>query len=113
MDSPRRIIIISLIVVTAWIFVCPWVVSDAGKAPASWSFYVAGVFSLIFGIIALVRSDDLPEYGLVAIAAWLVISPWILGFSDMVTRQSVMYGVVIGGLAWMGRPSYKPKSAGT
>jgi hypothetical protein len=113
MDSPRRIIIISLIVVSAWVFVCPWVVADAGKTPASWSFHVAGLLALIFAIIALVRSDDLPEYGLVAIAGWLVISPWILGLSEIVTRQNVMYGVVIGLLAWIGRPYFKSRPAST
>jgi hypothetical protein len=111
MDSARRLIIISLIVVSGWVFVSPWVVTDASTAPTSWNFNVAGALSLILGIVALMRSDDLPEYGLIAIAGWLVISPWILNLSEMVTRQSIMYGVVMGGLAWIGRPSHKPKPA--
>jgi hypothetical protein len=111
MNYTRRTIIISLIVVSGWVFVCPWVIADAGVAPASWSFYVAGALSIILGIAALVRSDDLSEYGLVAVAGWLVISPWILGLSEIVTRQDVVYGVVIGFLAWIGRPSFKTVSA--
>lgn len=113
MFSPRQIIILSLIVVSGWVFACPWVVADAGATPASWNFYIAGALSLILGVVALVRSDDLPAYGLVAIAGWLVIAPWILGLSEIVTRQDVMYGVVIAGLAWFGRPSAKVGSAST
>jgi len=113
MDSPRRILVISLIIIIAWVFICPWVIKDVSTAPASWSFWISGAFSLILVFAALVRPDDLPEYGLIAVSAWLVISPWILGYSEMVTRQSVLYGVVIGGLAYIGRPSYKPRSAST
>lgn len=113
MLSPRQIIIFSLIVVSGWVLVCPWVVTDASAAPASWNFYVAGALSLILGIVAFVRSDNLPSYGLVAIAIWLAIAPWILGLSEIVTRQDVIYRVVIAGLAWFGRPSFKAGSAST
>ena len=111
MASHRQILIISLIVVSGWIFACPWFVTDASSAPASWNFYVTGALALILGIVALVRSDDLPIYGLVAIAGWLVIAPWILVLSEIVTRQDVMYGAIIGGFAWFGRPSFNARSA--
>jgi sugar phosphate permease len=111
MESSRRIIISSLVAISFWVFVCPWVIADASSAPASWSFYIAGAIALVVGIVALMRTDDLPEYGLVAIAGWLVISPWMLDLSLTVTRQAIFYGVIIGGLAWLGRPSNKPKGA--
>jgi hypothetical protein len=80
-------------------------------APASWNFYIAGGLALLLGIVALVRSDDLPAYALVAVAVWLAISPWVLDLSPAVTRQAIFYGVILGGLAWFGRPSYKPTGA--
>jgi len=67
---------------------------------------------MLLAVVAFTRSDDLAEYGLIAVAIWLVISPWVLDLSEQLTRQAVFYGVVIGGLAWFGRPSYKPKSSG-
>ena len=99
------------LMVSCWIFVCPWFIAEASAAPASWSFHIAGVLAVLLGIAALVRSDDLPEYGLLAVAVWLVISPWALDLSAIVTRQAVFYGAILGGLAWFGRPSYKPKGA--
>jgi hypothetical protein len=99
------------LVVSGWVLVCPWVIADASAAPGSWNFHIAGALALLIGIVALVRSDDLPEYGLLAVAVWLVISPWVLDLSAAVTRQAVFYGVILGGLAWFGRPSYKPKGA--
>ena len=99
------------LVVSGWVLVCPWVIADASAAPGSWNFHIAGALALLIGIVALVRSDDLPGYGLLAVAVWLVISPWVLDLSAAVTRQAIFYGVILGGLAWFGRPSYKPKGA--
>jgi sugar phosphate permease len=113
MEYLRRIIIIGSLIVSGWVFVCPWVIAEASTAPASWNFYIAGALALLLGIVALMRSDDLPEYGLVAIAGWLVISPWVLDLSSTVTRHAIFYGIVLGGLAWLGRPSHKPKGAAT
>lgn len=111
MVSQRQVIIGSLIIISGWVFACPWVVTDASTAPASWDFYVTGALALILAFAAFVRSDDLPSYGLLAVAGWLVIAPWILSLSEIVTRQHVTYGLLIAGMAWFGRRSFKPSSA--
>jgi len=110
MEYYRGMIIASL-VVSGWVFVCPWVISDASAPAAAWNFHVAGALALLLGVVGLIRSDDLPAYGLVVVAVWLVLSPWVLDLSAAVTRQAIFYGVILGGLAWFGRPSYKPSGA--
>lgn len=102
---------IAALVLAGWVLVCPLVIADAGESPASWNFYVTGALGVLLSAIALTRSDDTAEYALMAVAAWLAVSPWVLDLSTTVTRQAVFYAVVLGGLAWLGRPSYKPKSA--
>jgi hypothetical protein len=90
-----------------WILVCPWVVSiDMNTA---WSFRITGAISVILALVAIIRADDFAHYGLVIAGAWLFVSPWLVGSGELPTRQSILYGVVLGGLAWFGRPSYKPK----
>jgi hypothetical protein len=98
------------LLLAGWVFVCPWVIEDAAVQPAALNFQVAGALAVILSVLAVVRSDDFPEYGLIAVSAWLAVSPWILDLSGTVTRQAVLYGVVLAILAWTGRPSFKPKS---
>jgi hypothetical protein len=93
-----------------WVLVCPWVISDIGP-PASWHFHVAGGLAILLTIVALLRTDDLAEYGLIAVGAWLIIAPWVLGLSDVHTRQTIFYGVILAGVAWFGRASLnQPKT---
>jgi hypothetical protein len=106
-----RGMLITALLLSGWVFVCPWFIEDAAVSPASWSFYVAGGVGVVLASMGLVRSEDFPGYGLVAVGAWLAFSPWILGLSPAATRQAVLYGIVLAGLGWIGRPSYTPKSS--
>jgi hypothetical protein len=99
------------LILSGWLFVCPWVVDAASLSPASsWNFHIAGAMALLLWIIALVRSDDLAEYGVVAVAVWLVVSPWVLNLTEAVSKQAIFYGVVLGFLGWIGRSSHKGAS---
>ena len=98
------------LLLAGWVFACPWVIEDAAAQPAALNFQVTGALAVILSVLAVVRSDDFPEYGLIAVSAWLAVSPWILDLSGTVTRQAILYGVVLAILAWTGRPSFKPKS---
>lgn len=110
-DPYHHGMMLAALLLAGWILVCPWVVADVGASPAAWSFYGAGALAVLLCVVALMRSDDLAEYGVMAVAAWLVASPWVLDLSETMTRQAVVYGVFLGGLAWFGRPSYVPKGA--
>jgi hypothetical protein len=109
-DPYRMGAILIGLTLAAWVFASPFVVDDAAVQPAAWNFYVTGGLAVILSALSLVRSDDMPEYGVIAVAAWLAVSPWILDLSGTVTRQAVLYGVVLAILAWTSRPSFKPKS---
>jgi hypothetical protein len=104
----HRWTIITALVLSALIFVSPWLLPEADTAPASWNFHLTGAVALLLGIIALMRADDLPEYGLLAVAVWMIISPWVLNLPDLTNKQVIFFGVILGGLAWVGRPSYTP-----
>jgi hypothetical protein len=93
------------------VFASPWVIDDAAVHPAALNFQLAGALAIVLCVLGLVRSDDLPEYGMIAVAAWLAVSPWVLDLSGTVTRQAVLYGVVLAIVAWTGRPSFKPKAS--
>ena len=109
-DPTHRGMIIAALSVAVWALLSPWVIADAGVSPALWNFHLAGLLAVIFSVAALIRSDDWAAYGLMAIGAWLVVSPWVLGLDSLVTRQTVFYGLAIATFAWAGRPSCVPKA---
>jgi hypothetical protein len=94
-----------------WVLVSPWVFPTA-VTDGALNFHVAGAIGAALALIAWMRLDEFAEFGTVALGVWLVISPWVLGLSDLVTRQAILYGVVIGCLGWFGRPSLKPAGSG-
>ena len=98
------------LLLAVWIFVCPWVIDDASAHPVALNFHLVGALAVLLCAAAFVRADDMPEYALMAVAAWLAVSPWVLNFSEMVTRQCVVYAFFLAGMAWLGRPSFKPKA---
>jgi hypothetical protein len=110
-DPYRLGAILLALLLAGWVLASPWVIEDAAVQPAALNFQVTGALAVILSVLALVRSDDFPEYGLIAVSAWLALSPWILDLSGTVTRQAVLYGVILAILAWTGRPSFKPKNA--
>jgi hypothetical protein len=97
------------LVLSAWIMTSPLVVP--ADSHATWNFYVAGAIGALLALVAFLRSDNVAEYGLLTLSAWLIVSPWLLNLPDLPTRQTLLYGMVIGGMAWFGRPTYKPKSS--
>lgn len=106
-----RGMLVTALLLSGWVFLCPWFIEEAAVSPASLNFRIAGGLGLVLATLGLVRTDDLPGYGLVATSAWLAVSPWILDLSPAVTRQAVFYGILLAGLGWIARPSYRPKSS--
>ena len=98
------------LLLAVWVFVCPWFIDDAAAQPAALNFQLTGALAVLLCAAAFVRADDMPEYALMAVAAWLAVSPWVLNLSEMTTRQSVVYGLFLALMAWIGRPSFKPKA---
>ena len=105
----NRWMIAGCVLVGIWLFISPWVVADTASPPSSWNFHIAGVLTVFLAILALMRSDDFAEYGLVAVAVWLFISPWVLDLPQLVTKQVIFYGVILGCLALFGRSSLNAK----
>ena len=104
--SVTRSAMICAALLSGWVFSSPWFVPiDPGTA---WSFQITGAITVMLACVAIVRADDFAHHGLLIAGAWLFVSPWLIDSSELPTRQSILYGVVLSGLAWFGRPSYRP-----
>lgn len=93
------------LVLAVLLFVSPWALGFADQISPSWNAWACGVVIAALAILALVRFAEWEEWIAAALGAWLIISPWILGFAAMsaATWALVILGVVIAALAaWRG-----------
>ncbi|MFY0311307.1 SPW repeat protein [Leisingera sp. D0M16] len=66
-------------------------------APATWNFVLAGMAAAALAATALVSFNVWEEWVEIVLGAWLIISPWVLGYADaaVLTWMAVIGGVVI------------------
>lgn len=90
-----------------WLVVSPWVLGFNAVEVATWSAVVIGLIITAMALMTLVEFHDWEEWADMIVGAWLVISPWLLGFTDPVgvaaagiaTWNTVIVGLLVLGLA--------------
>lgn len=80
-----------------WLFFSPWILGFAGSGGAAWNSYIIGVGVVVFAIIALYLPRLWEEWINLVLGVWLVIAPWVVGFSSLsnATQNSVILGIVM------------------
>ena len=71
-----------MLVLGAWLFFSPfWMAGYASTgSAAAWNSYILGALVAIFAVAALGTGQRWEEWLELAFAAWVIISPFILGF---------------------------------
>lgn len=87
-----------------WTIASPFLlVAQSGMLPmtAEWNFLAVGAALALVGIVALYSHRLWEEWIDVGLGAWLVISPWVLGFTSETTLKwdAVITGLVVVALA--------------
>ncbi|MEW5710290.1 MAG: SPW repeat protein [Pseudomonadota bacterium] len=87
-----------------WLFISPWVLGFEDKMSAvAWNSYLLGAAVAIFSVVCLYTPKVWEEWLNVAFGVWLIISPWVVGFSTFAaaTYNAVAVGIlVIGFTLW-------------
>lgn len=81
----------------------PWILGATGTAAVLWSGLVGGAVIAIVGLWALYQPEGtVPEWVNVVLGVWVIVSPFVLGFSNManVLWYNVVLGVIVGILAF-------------
>jgi len=80
-----------------WLFISPWVLNFGGVVtgagiPGStvamvpaWNAWILGVIVFLIALSAVRQHRSTPEWVNVLLGAWIIIAPWILGFSGLPT----------------------------
>jgi hypothetical protein len=89
------------LVLGAWLIVSPWVWGFIAESRPTWNAWVFGVVIAIAALAALVSFNKWEEWVNAVFGAWLIVSPFILGFSGLVSAMwnQIIVGVIVGVLA--------------
>lgn len=84
-----------------WMVASPWVLAYQAEANAMWNAVILGVLIALVALVALVRVMAWQEWANVALGAWLVISPWVIGFTGIAAAlwNAVIVGAIVVVLA--------------
>jgi hypothetical protein len=89
------------LVLGLWLLVSPWALRYAGEAGPMWNAVIVGTLIGVVALYALFRVFAWEEWANAVFGAWMVISPWVLGFSGSFAAMlnAVIVGVVVFALA--------------
>jgi hypothetical protein len=89
------------LVLGLWLAISPWALSYAGEAGPAWNAHIVGVIIAVAALAALVAFQQWEEWVNTALAAWLIVSPYLLGFTGLTYAlwNQLIVGVLVGGLA--------------
>jgi uncharacterized membrane protein YczE len=100
------------LVLGIWLILSPWILGYSATSAALWNALIVGV---VVGLMAFLHLQNGPlweEWVNVVLGVWLILSPWILGFSAQgnATWNAVVVGLLVGVLA-LSVAREKPKAA--
>ncbi len=84
-----------------WLAISPWALGYAAEVTPAWNAHIWGIVIAVVAAIALWTFQKWEEWINTAIGVWLIVSPWVLGFSALQTAtwNHVIVGLLAAGLA--------------
>jgi hypothetical protein len=88
-------------VIGAWLLLSPWAVGYSGDALATGNAVLVGLALVAAALGAILVPRAWEEWSEAAVGAWLVVSPWVLGFAGQTDARmsAVSLGAAVMALA--------------
>ncbi|NNM75187.1 SPW repeat protein [Enterovirga aerilata] len=88
-------------IVGAGLFLSPWLFGFSDHQTASWNAWTVGLLVAIVAVAAVAQLQAWEEWVNLALGAWLIVSPWILGFTALASAFwcTLAAGLVVAVLA--------------
>lgn len=85
-----------------WLVVSPWLFGYAGETAAAWNAWIPGVIIAVAAIAAFTSFQEWEEWVNGLLGLWLVISPWLVGYTAVTAAMwnHVIVGIVTAVLAF-------------
>jgi hypothetical protein len=90
------------LVLGIWLIVSPLALGYTAQTTPAWNAYAIGIVVAVLSAAALWQFQKWEEWLSALLGAWLIVSPWILGYSvgHVETWNQVIVGIVVGVLAF-------------
>lgn len=102
------------LVLGVWLFLAPWFGLGESQ-PAAWNSWIFGLAIAVLAIGAISQPQKWEEWTNLAIGVWLILAPFVLGFSGETGAlwNHVIIGVLVGADAlWaMREPVHRDRAA--
>lgn len=85
------------LVLGLWLFVSPHALGYSQQTAAAWNAYVIGAGIVVFALIAARMPKAWEEIINMVLGVWLVLSPFVLGYSAV--TEIALHSVLVGILA--------------
>lgn len=85
-----------------WLIVSPWALAFSNNGAALWNALIVGAIFVVLSLLALSDAQPWEEWSELVVALWLLVSPWVLGFSGLSAAMwnAVIVAVLVGVLAY-------------
>lgn len=85
------------------LFLSPFVTGYFPNLTASWNAWLSGIAILALATAAKQSLSDWPEWMMAAAGIWVILSPWVIGFSSQVDAKitHILTGIGIAVIAAM------------
>lgn len=109
---------LGMLLLGVWLFLSTWVLGFGDLVAATWNALIFGALLTVFAIAALMQWRPWEEWIEMGAGAWLVISPWLLGFAELgasgpayaATLNAILVG--LGALALAGWSVWRHRDPG-
>ncbi len=90
------------LVIGLWMIAAPWALAYQAEARPMWNSVIVGVLIAAAALYAMYQVFAWEEWTNVVLGAWLVVSPWLLGFGSLYAAMvnTVVAGAVVLVLAF-------------
>lgn len=89
------------LVLGLWLIISPWALNFMLVETPTWNAWAVGVVIAVAAAAALIAFNKWEEWVEAALGAWLIVSPFLLGFGTetYATWNQIVVGVIVGALA--------------
>ncbi len=92
---------IANLLIGVWLVISPFALAYSAETTAAWNAQIVGAAIIVMAVVALWAIRKWDKWTGAALSAWLIVSPWILGYGGLAaaTWNQVLVGLALGILA--------------
>ena len=71
------------LILAIWLFVSPWVLAAPAEGAWAWNAWIVAGVIAVLSLGAITQVAQWEDWLMILAGGWLIVSPWILSYSDL------------------------------